>query len=218
MTTVGRVSVVWAVGAPRPAADLMVREEAGHLLCTPTTVVRTGRACPWCGGSGHGRPVVRVPGRERVHASISRSGPLTLVAVSTVGPVGVDVEAESATAFDGFASVVLHRTERDGDPGDRATTWARKESLLKATGHGLAVPPAMVAVTDPRLPPRLVHWPPDAGELGPLEIRDVDLLTGYRAALTLMSGSRPAVSLRQVDPAAASPTARPRRGDQAAPR
>ena len=159
-----------------------------------------------------------MPDHERVHTSISRSGPVTVVAVTTVGPVGVDVQEESATRFDGFASVALHHTERDGTPAHRATTWARKESLLKATGHGLTLPPAEVALSGAEEPPRLVHWPEEAGELEPVVIHDLELLPGYAAAMTVLSDSPIAVRVRQEDPAAPSPPTMPGRAPGATPR
>lgn len=210
--------MVWCAKAPREAADAMLRAEVGRLLRTPSTDVRTSRSCPRCGSNRHGRPLAWVPARQPVHVSISRSGPITVVAATTVGLVGVDIQEESATDFADFASVALHPTETDGPPSQRARIWTRKESLLKATGHGLTIPPVGVGISSPDEPPRLVHWPRDAGKLGPLVIHDLDLPAGYRAAVTVLSDSPTAVRLRQEGPAAPSPTATPRTGLEATPR
>ncbi|MCY7364679.1 MAG: 4'-phosphopantetheinyl transferase superfamily protein [Frankiaceae bacterium] len=73
---------------------------------------------------------------------------MAAVAVSAAGPVGVDIEQVSGTAFDGFAEVALAPPERDGTPTERARAWTRKEADLKARGTGLTVDPRTVVRRD----------------------------------------------------------------------
>ena len=76
------------------------------------------RVCPRCGSAEHGRPHAR--GTD-AHVSLAYAGDLGVVAWSTAGPVGVDVEESGPPV---------------GDFGDRRG-WTRIEALLKATGQGL---------------------------------------------------------------------------------
>jgi len=53
--------------------------------------------------------------------------------------------------------------------------WARKESVLKASGHGLVVDPRQVIVTGPKEPPALVSWRGEHPLDGPVQLADVEL-------------------------------------------
>lgn len=110
-------------------------------------VVSTGRLCPSCGSSGHGRPWLTLDGVSR-HVSLARSGP-HLVTVIATAPVGVDVESVSAVASAWDPALVLAPGERAGTDAERARTWARKEAVLKRRGTGLATPmPDVVLETE----------------------------------------------------------------------
>lgn len=86
-------------------------------------LVTITRACRSCGSDRHGRPqAVIATGGPDLHISLSRSGGMTLVAVSDAGAVGVDLEA-----------IAGHHED--------LTAWVRTESLVKATGHGLTIDP-----------------------------------------------------------------------------
>ncbi|PJJ61549.1 4'-phosphopantetheinyl transferase superfamily protein [Compostimonas suwonensis] len=135
--------------------------------------------CLWCGGA-HGKPeVVRplLPSGARIHASLSRSAGATgieAVALSALGPIGLDVESVDRVRAAGFDDVALcaeERAEIDGLPDEdrgraRAVVWTRKEAVLKATGHGLRVDPRSLRVTVPHgggggggeETPRLREW------------------------------------------------------------
>lgn len=93
----------------------------------PAADLRIVRACRACGSDRHGKPhVVGPPGRSRVHLSLGRSAGRAVVAVTGLGPVGVDLEALGP--------------ETDDD----LVAWVRTESLVKATGHGLTIDPGSV--------------------------------------------------------------------------
>lgn len=124
-------------------ADALLRTRIAHLLGLDPADVLTGRACPRCGSSAHGRPWARAGGVE-VFVSLSRCGEHLLTAVSVDGPVGVDIEAIAAVERGWDPLVVLHPSERAASERaawpERAALWARKEALLKALGTGLATP------------------------------------------------------------------------------
>lgn len=121
-----RVVVVWS---REHVADVDLSRLASKFADIAPDDVRIVRACRSCGSDQHGKPhVVVPPGRTPIHVSLSRSGDVTVVAVTDVGPVGIDVEA----------------TTDDTD----LRAWVRTESLVKATGHGLTIDPA--DIVEPR--------------------------------------------------------------------
>ncbi len=94
-------------------------------------------ACARCGGSDHGRLVVRRPAGR--WASVARAGDLTLVALSERGPVGVDVEAQENAGRVPTAVLDLRARGPAGDPGELLQRWCHVEAALKAFGTGLVV-------------------------------------------------------------------------------
>ncbi len=131
--------------------------------------------------------------------SLSRAGDVVVVAVSEQGPVGVDIERMDALGFAGFDDVALHERETAPSVEARATTWARKESLLKATGDALHLDPRLIRLGDPDQPPQLIKWsapnPPPSG----VWMQDLDI-EGHAACLTVLSHEAPRVTLRQAVP------------------
>jgi 4'-phosphopantetheinyl transferase len=136
----------------------------------------------------HGKPAVA--GAE---FSIAHSGELVAVAVASV-PVGVDVELiNSRTDVASMAPTVLSSAERAALAAQDErqaffTYWARKESILKATGRGLSVELNTVDVADIAAPlPR-----PDGP--GRVAVADLDLSDyaaheDYRGAVAVLSDS-----------------------------
>lgn len=210
-STSDAVQVVWARSDGSPnAADELLRVEVARLTGARVHDVQTTRSCARCGSSTHGRPTVRsVDGSHPPHVSLSRAGAVVLVAVSTHGPVGVDVERLDAARFSGFDAVTLHRDEVAPTVESRVVTWVRKESLLKASGRALNVDPRMVRLSDPDQPPRLVEWsavdPPEAhGWMWDLSI------PGHAACVTVLSDLAPRVSLLREAAAGPVPATTPR--------
>lgn len=126
-----------------------MRDVLAALTGTPAADHVFTRRCDRCGSSAHGQPVLQ---HHELHTSRSYAGPVVAVAVSSAGPVGVDVEQVAAVAFPGFAGVALGPAERAGSDAARARAWTRKEAVLKAQGTGLRVDPRTVDVTSSRLP------------------------------------------------------------------
>lgn len=158
-------------------------------------------------GKPHGRPVVVAPAEVAgLHVSLSHAGSRVVVAATSTGPVGVDVEPAGAASFSGFADLVLTGVETTWverapvEQRDRARTsyWVRKESVLKATGYGLSLPATAVEVSAPDQPPRLVAWhsgdapaPPPA-----VHLWDIDVGPGHVACVAVLAEVAPALQVR----------------------
>lgn len=207
-----QVRLLWSA---EPAADLagcLVREEAARWWGVLEHEVRLVRLCTSCGSPSHGQPrLVPTPGTTATHVSISRSDGVTVVALCDAGPVGVDVELAEAAAFKGFSSVCLHPSERAATARERTVTWVRKESLLKATGHGLVVDPGRVRLTRPSEPPAVLEW---TGPALPAAtwLFDVVTIPGHVAAVTVLATSAPELDVRQAGQGAQADRARPASG------
>ncbi|MGZ5404009.1 MAG: 4'-phosphopantetheinyl transferase family protein [Nocardioides sp.] len=198
------VTVAWAFGTEPELAGRLIRETIGP--GDPTSHdLRLGHRCPSCGSDEHGRPLLTVgSGNARgPFISISRARRLTVVAISRLGPVGVDVEVDGAADFAGFDRVARHPGEQSTD--GHTVLWVRKESVLKATGHGLRVEPSRLRVTAPSEPPALVEWngpgaPPTAW------LYDVRTAPGHVAAVTVLAAHRPALVVKEARGAPATTT------------
>ncbi|HWJ85083.1 MAG TPA: 4'-phosphopantetheinyl transferase superfamily protein [Cellulomonas sp.] len=174
------VHVWWAfphAGADRADAARLARVAVARVRAVdPADVVVTHR-CGVCGSTAHGAPTT-----AGVHLSITRAPGLVAVAVSTTGPVGIDVERRTDQVFAGFDDVVLAPTERADDAEDRLRTWVRKEAVLKACGLGLTVDPRLVVLDGTRV----TSAPP---AVGPVDLHDVDP-DGYLGAVAVPVGAR----------------------------
>ncbi len=198
-----RVLVLWSDRAGRHTAERLLRTGAAGWSDVPEADVRLLRLCPACGSDRHGRPLLApVRGRTLPFVSISRAGPVTVVALCDAGAVGVDVEPAAAAGFPGFDAVALHPRETAPGPHDRTLTWVRKESLLKATGQGLDVDPAWVRLTAPSEPPALVSWAGPDPPRQPVWMHDLDTVAGHVAAVSVLAAAAPALEVRQEPPAA----------------
>ncbi|WP_158373726.1 4'-phosphopantetheinyl transferase family protein [Cellulosimicrobium cellulans] len=161
-----------AVASVLLLARLAVAEACG----VEPDAVRVRRRCPRCGSAAHGVPIAdRVDGGPVPHLSLSRGRDVVVVALTDVGPVGVDLEptsagvararpgpehprphVEPATPGAGWARtgedlarVVLAPGEPPAaGPHGLLRTWARTEAVLKAAGTGLAVDPRSLRVSD----------------------------------------------------------------------
>lgn len=195
------MNVAWARLPECPGlAHALLRDEVARCCGVNPHEVRLAVLCGRCGSHRHGKPYV-LPIRDVVapQVSLSRAEGVAIVAVTHAGPVGVDIERTDALSFPGFDTVALHPDERAGDIRDRATTWVRKEALLKATGDGLLVDPRTIHLSDPGVPPRLVEWAADNAPGGGVWMFDIDVGAAYRAGLAVLSDRRPDLSVREAD-------------------
>jgi 4'-phosphopantetheinyl transferase len=154
--------------------------------------VNVDRRCDTCGGP-HGRP--RVRGSD-THVSVSHSGELVAVALTTAGPVGVDAEYRLPGRRMPPAQQFVAAAEPVVRPEDLLTYWCRKESVVKATGEGLRVPLREVVVTPADEAARLVSY---RGGTLVASIIDLDLCASYAAALTVLTDGPVTVDIRRAD-------------------
>ncbi|GII02134.1 4'-phosphopantetheinyl transferase [Planobispora takensis] len=157
--------------------------------------VAVERKCSDC-TRHHGKPHIRAAGPQ-LHVSVSHSGDRVAVALTTEGPLGVDVELVPSTPIDDLARCALTVRERSAleslPQAERyeafARVWVRKEAALKATGHGLRISPDRVEVSGPEDGPELLSWPLD---VPPAEVRyqTLDPGDGYVGVLAVLTGNR----------------------------
>jgi 4'-phosphopantetheinyl transferase len=188
-------------------AHALLRAAVARWTTTTPEELVFDATCRRCGGP-HGRPELRSTRGTGLHVSLSRSGPEVLVAVTRLGPVGVDGSAPVADDFEGFDGVALSHEERHAiaelapaeRPRGRAVLWTRKEAVLKATGHGLMVSPNLVEVSPPFTTPGLVRWL--AREEAPTNVQLLDLALPGSAcgAVAVLSARSPDLVVRRGEP------------------
>lgn len=197
------------------AAHVGVRLLLGHYLGVSPAELRFSRHCRHC-GAGHGKPVVAYPA-TKLEFSVTHSGGWVAVAVASV-PVGLDVqETTDGTDVAALSTAVLSPAElrwwRDLPTSDARRAffgyWARKEALLKATGHGLAVPMNTVTVSPPEEPARLVDWAAERPLDAPAQLHDLDAGPGYTAAVALLTPLPVRITQATLPPGAVAAAYRP---------
>lgn len=158
--------------------------------------------------SGDGTKPRLVGAGSGLQFSIAHSGSRVVLAISSQVPLGVDIERVSrGTVEASMLSAALSGDERRAlaaipaarRPWAFSRYWTRKEALLKATGHGLAISPHKVVVSAPIEAPALVAWADSPRPAGPVHLYDLegadgdlDAADGYCAALaTLGAPLRP---------------------------
>jgi 4'-phosphopantetheinyl transferase len=174
------------------AANALLRLAVADRLGRPAGIDRACRTC----GKPHGKPaVVGAPGLE---VSVSHSGDWIAVAITELGPVGVDVEeVKPSTDLSSMFSYVFSPAELDAlqDPGEHFyQAWTRKESVLKATGDGLRTRMSTLTV----LPESETH-----------NIRDLAPRPGYAAAVTVLTAEPLTVVERDGSTLLTAPTRPP---------
>jgi 4'-phosphopantetheinyl transferase len=172
----------------------LTRRLVANLLDIAPLATPIARDCARCGGQ-HGRPVVGAATRDgaTVHVSATHSGGLIGVALSTSGPVGLDVEDLRGRGPDAWPMVwrVLGHpclpgrlASRPAETRAAATAWVRTEAVLKSTGQGLAVGARSIGIaTDPE--PRVSQWP-WGNPAGQVSLFDLEHRERYVAALAVI--------------------------------
>lgn len=180
-------------------ARALLRGVLGDRLGCPARAVALHVECPACGGA-HG-PVVVAEGRGPF-VSVTRAGPLIAVAVTDVGPVGVDIESHAAVAAAPLADVALSADELTAHRRRRRSTrtpalaraWVSTEAALKAAGTGLRTDPAHLAVSTVR-GRRTCTTPDGARAL----LADLDLGPDVAGAVAVAWGAPVPTGLRAPD-------------------
>ncbi len=123
------------------------------------------------------KPVMEdVPGRDGVHFNLSHSGAVAAVAVTRLGPVGVDVEyRRTIPDWREVASRFFSASEYNALIGVAAAQrddaflrcWTRKEAVIKATGEGLSAELDSFDVSfEPDRPPEVLRHGSEPGSPG----------------------------------------------------
>ena len=180
--------------APFVTGHALVRRLLGELLDRDPASLSFARRCTTCRSELHGKPsVVDVPGW---HFSLSYTNSLAVVVAAEGTEVGVDTEDLTDADFEGFVGTTLARDEEAAFEEltgrdlllARARVWARKEAVLKATGHGLVVDPSEVLVSGPLDPPALVAWQAEEPAPPAVALADLDLTTErHQAAVAALT-------------------------------
>jgi 4'-phosphopantetheinyl transferase len=174
---------VWRA-SPRTAEHRSCALVAAHLGC-PAREVSVARG-------PYGRPRVFRSGREvpRVWLSLSSAGPWRALAVTSTGPVGVDVEAVPHSAVPPTASWctadelrALAAWPDDLLPRGTARLWTVKEAALKALGTGLAVDPYRIGAGGLDGVPVVTSF--DGRSVGGWETAPVPVPEGYVGTVAL---------------------------------
>jgi len=165
-------------------AVLLRMAAARHLGIRPEEVA-VDRTCGRCGAQ-HGRPLL--PG-SGLHASVSHSGEIVAVAITSAGPAGVDVEAVRGIDFAAMAERVCTPGERSHvhAAADFFTYWTRKEAVLKATGEGLNRPMTDLEVAPPGSAPVLLRF--GGGAPPACQMSDISVGNGYQACVAVLAAN-----------------------------
>jgi 4'-phosphopantetheinyl transferase len=164
----------------RCAAALLRRLVAAETGLAPERV-RVDRRCPTC-DRPHGRPLL--PGLG-LHASVTHSGDRVGVALTRLGPVGLDVERLGERDVLPLTRLVLGEGEHAADEAQFYRYWTRKESVVKATGAGIVAGLPLVRVSAPDQPPRLLAYPD--GPTPAATMHDLSPGDGYAGAVTVLT-------------------------------
>jgi 4'-phosphopantetheinyl transferase len=116
---------------------------------------------------------------------MSSSNDLAIVAIAK-RPVGIDIEHTAPGRRPESAAAI------------ELTTWVRTEAVLKATGHGLTVDPALVRISPPGDLPRLLGWK-GPGRFPVLRMADLKTDPGYLVSLAVIGRGRLRVDLGRME-------------------
>lgn len=170
---------------------VLAKTVAGERLGRATDSIEFDATCDDC-GKPHGIP--RVPGAD-LALSISHSGEVIGVAVTSGTPLGLDVEGAARRADDSLIEYALNPAELAGlaelDADKRAsaffTYWTRKEALMKATGRGLKIPLKSITLSRFDERARLVGSEDPALDPAGTRLEDLKVTDGYRAAVAFLT-------------------------------
>ncbi len=143
-----------------------------------------------------GKPYLQGAGLP--HFNVSHSGNIALLAICSNRPVGVDIEhldrdvdfaALASRFFSAGECIALSALPAHRQKRAFLTGWTRKESILKATGDGLALPLNQFEVNlDPEVAPRIVATTLD--RVAKCTLHALQVGTEYAASVATFDESR----------------------------
>jgi 4'-phosphopantetheinyl transferase len=135
-----------------------------------------------------------------IHFNLAHTGDLALIALTRVGPVGVDVErvrpmenADDLVArfFSPREDKLFQTVAADEKPAAFFNLWTRKEALLKATGEGITRSLSLVEVSFlPGEPARLLAISGDEQRAAKWVLRDFAPANGFTGAVAIEPGTQ----------------------------
>ena len=153
----------------------------------------------------YGKPALS---RTDVHFNVSHSGDWGVIAITTQGPVGIDIEEERpmsdmmGVAQTHFSTLELRALQQL--PVHLQTTgfyrcWSRKEAFIKAIGMGLSFPLEAFDVSlDPRAQARILEIRTEEQRNNDWVLHHLDVVTGYCAALVTTGPARIQIQTQQA--------------------
>ena len=174
-----------AVRRQRLVTAIAIRTALGRRLGRDPGSLRFNR-------DSNGKPALAPGEGDGVHFSLSTSAGRGLVALSSNGPVGVDLEhVAPLPEFERIASSRFARGETAAImrlPADQRLRtfyecWTRKEAYLKASGAGLAGGLDSIRVTVAEARPRIISLAD--GDAARWTLLDVDLGESFTGAVVL---------------------------------
>jgi 4'-phosphopantetheinyl transferase len=186
-----------------PRARATVQEIAAAFFNAPSSAVRFER-------SAHGKPALRVAGVPSIlEFNVSHSVGISLVGLTTVGPIGVDIErrrhvVEADRIVRQFCSPAERQAFQRLDQSERAEAfipwWTRKEAFVKGLGRVMLPPLSWCSLNpDPKSPASLLDLRAVGEDSRNWVVQDIRVPDGYRAAMAVRgsaSGTGCAVSQR----------------------
>jgi len=146
--------------------------------------------------NSHGKPYHAED--SSLHFNVTHSGGLGLIAFTTLGEVGIDVEENhrdvealeiAAQNFTGNEAAMVAETRT---PQEQARIflrfWTRKEAVLKAAGCG--IPQGLDTVEVSKQPVNIVRFSsaPDGTTESNWRVQDLDLIDGFTGAVAAPAG------------------------------
>jgi 4'-phosphopantetheinyl transferase len=135
----------------------------------------------------------------QIHFNLAHSEDLALLAITRIGPVGIDVErirqvkdaAELvARFFCARENELFQQLPASEKPAAFFNLWTRKEALLKATGEGIGKALSEVEVSFlPGEPARLVGIAGDADRAAQWRLHELSPAPGYVGAVAIQAPS-----------------------------
>ena len=129
------------------------------------------------------------------HFNLAHTGDLALVAMTRIGPVGVDVESVRpiknvdelvARFFSKREDELFQRVATEQKPAAFFNLWTRKEALLKATGEGITRSLSLVEVSFlPGEPARLLAISGDKQAAEAWVLKELSPAEGFAGAIAI---------------------------------